>query len=179
MRFDKLSSEELFNLFFFGEFPSGRNAQHFHAHQSFRFSGGEEHYRAPHLPIGAVLKLLLPLIIAFFFLFLDSTEQNGYSFERTPTYSVYKETYNHNIPYYVSASANARLRAADLRELEKHIEVDYRARLQSMCRSETERLQARISSALYYGRLKEAETLRGRPLPHCQKLERLESSSVE
>lgn len=169
----EVSPEELFNMFFGGDFGGGGFGGGF---QSATFVGpgfrtrtfrAQPNVRARNGEAGAGARAttnsgwmtflqLLPLLLLFFFSLTSSLfggsstpDEPSFAFERTPLYNVQRETRAHHVPYFINPAQFARheQNPRRLNEFEHNVELYHVQRLQGMCRREHGERQRRLNEA--------------------------------
>ncbi|OZJ05543.1 hypothetical protein BZG36_01677 [Bifiguratus adelaidae] len=159
---DEVSPEDLFNMFFGGDFAGG-------GFQSATFMGpgfrtrtytSAPRPRAAHQQRGnsstwLSLVQILPLIILFFFSFAsslfgsDNSNDPGFSFKQTSTYNQFRQTPHHHVHYYINPNQfNSYVNTPrKLREFEKQVEMAFVQNLQHECRREERSRQILMQEA--------------------------------
>lgn len=182
-----ITPEELFNVFFGGQFPTGNihmfsnvtDDTHYyrrrHRHERMQ-TRKEEEEEKPQNTYSAFIQLLPVLVIVIISVITQLLATNPpYSlfYKSTMGYTISRETQTLQVPYFVDKNFEKVYRGASLRELEKTIEKDYIDYIQTSCWKEKQQKSELTNLAGLYRdeRLKEkAESLK---LENCEKLSKL------
>uniref|UniRef100_K9IJS3 Putative chaperone protein dnaj n=1 Tax=Desmodus rotundus TaxID=9430 RepID=K9IJS3_DESRO len=182
-----ITPEELFSVFFGGQFPTGNihmfsnvtdDAHYYrrrHRHERMQTRKEEEEDK-PQTTYSAFIQLLPVLVIVIISVITQLLATNPpYSlfYKSTLGYTISRETQNLQVPYFVDKNFDKVYRGASLHELEKTIEKDYIDYIQTSCWKEKQQKSELTNLAGLYRdeRLREkAESLK---LENCEKLSKL------
>ncbi|XP_020643736.3 dnaJ homolog subfamily C member 18 isoform X1 [Pogona vitticeps] len=183
-----ITPEEIFNMFFGGNFPTGNIHMFSHSsmdppcypqrnrHERTWTQEEEEEETRPQNSYSAFIQLLPVFIIIVVSIVTQLMATNPpYSlfFKSNIGHTVVRETQNLQVPYYVDKNFENNYKGEDLEELEKQIERDYIDHIQTTCRKEKQQKSELSNLAKLYRdeRLKQkAESLK---LENCEKLSNL------
>ncbi|KAI8319128.1 DnaJ-domain-containing protein [Martensiomyces pterosporus] len=196
---DEVSPEDLFNMFFGGEFGQfgvqfGPNVRFAQYNQQQRGNHAQyrrrAHQRAEEGDAGVwgSCMQLLPLLLLVFSYFASSLvgllfggeSPPTYAFSPTSQYSHQRATQNRNVQYWVNSNEFGKSTVAktpsELWQFEQDVEAQYVAQLQRRCRQEMEYKRNQVFMAKgWFGvgtdkeKVREAENIR---LPACEELKR-------
>uniref|UniRef100_A0A8C8SRA1 DnaJ heat shock protein family (Hsp40) member C18 n=1 Tax=Pelusios castaneus TaxID=367368 RepID=A0A8C8SRA1_9SAUR len=183
-----ITPEEIFNMFFGGQFPTGNihmfsnvtpDARYYrrrHRNERVWMQDKEEEENRPQNTYSAFIQLLPVLVIIVVSVITQLMAANPpYSlfYKSSIGHTVPRETQNLQVPYYVDKNFENSYKGAELQELEKTVEKDYIDYIQTSCWKEKQQKSELSNLARLYRdeRLKQkAESLK---LEHCEKLSNL------
>eukprot|EP01083_Nonionella_stella_P077237 210795_1 len=168
-RQDELSPEDLFEMFFTGRAPRGRNRG-----RMFRRPHANQQQQRQQSPLAVLLQFLPLLVILFFSLFsLRGSDDKVYSMTRDNQFIHHRESAN-GIPFYV----NGYYRWLDWRsqsQVERTVEKEFMQGLQDKCKKQKSRKSENVRKARNHKgtdlpeKLRRAENTR---LPACDDLKK-------
>ncbi|KAJ2778896.1 Chaperone protein dnaJ [Coemansia javaensis] len=197
---DEISPEDLFNMFFGGNFGQfnvqfGPNGGAFAQQRGARFARGQQPGAQAaaaaaegHRGLWAACLQLLPLVLLVLSFFASSLgtllfgddAPPSFAFERTAQYGTARTTRARNVDYWVNSSEFARSAVGDtparLRRFERDVEAHYVSHLQRLCRQQREHKRNQIYLAQGWFGLgvdrARLEAAEAIPLPACDELRR-------
>lgn len=197
----EISPEDLFNMFFGGMGPGGGGIFGDTAGGFTTFGGpgirvhqfGTQRRRRPtqaaapgtqeeqtQTSMSRIFIQLLPLIIFFILPILGSLFTGdsgtprgpGFKLDKTPPYTMQRETPNYKIPYWVNPSEVKDLKKGDIAKLDKRAETHIINTLNYQCSKERELQQNEANEAQgwFFVDQVRMDKARRMPLPSCQRL---------